>query len=363
MDVLMEDVDSDSDEEVSDSEDSYYGLDTDEGVEYTKNKNNEAILHWFVDIQQKPTFKRKKKVAQDRQHPIAVVDSWTDALFERQFRMTRSVFKNLVYNMKKCYPGKYSDGFKNYEVAKQLGENSVSHIPLELKLYITLRMLAGASYLDMVWYGVSLKSVHTIFKTCLALIDKALPNEDIYNFPSTLEDFEQCNHEWKSITEKKRGLDVFPGTILAGDGLVIPINSVRKEDLRGLDLVSFRNRKGCFGLIVQAFCDAYGKFRYFEISWPGGTNDITAYQQTSLFRKFNEGIIPSQFHMVLDEAYSSIGGNQHLCPYTRSQLKRARMHDMDLYLKMKAFNNLLSSQRITIERAFGMLVRKFGILW
>ena len=30
---------------------------------------------------------------------------------------------------------------------------------------------------------------------------------------------------------------------------------------------------------------------------------------------------------------------------------------------MIAFNNLLSSQRITIERAFGILVRRWGILW
>ena len=30
---------------------------------------------------------------------------------------------------------------------------------------------------------------------------------------------------------------------------------------------------------------------------------------------------------------------------------------------MLAFNNILSSQRITIERAFGILVRRWGILW
>jgi hypothetical protein len=30
---------------------------------------------------------------------------------------------------------------------------------------------------------------------------------------------------------------------------------------------------------------------------------------------------------------------------------------------MLAFNHILSSQRITIERAFGILVRRWGILW
>ena len=34
-----------------------------------------------------------------------------------------------------------------------------------------------------------------------------------------------------------------------------------------------------------------------------------------------------------------------------------------LYYKMRTFNHVLSSQRITIERAFGQLVRRWGILW
>ena len=67
--------------------------------------------------------------------------------------------------------------------------------------------------------------------------------------------------------------------------------------------------------------------------------------------------------MVLDEAYGSVGGSNHLTPFSRHQLKRARMDDFPRYLKMRAFNNMLSSQRITVERAFGIFVRKWGILW
>lgn len=49
-----------------------------------------------------------------------------------------------------------------------------------------------------------------------------------------------------------------------------------------------------------------------------------------------------------------------MTPFSQAQLKKATK---ERYLKMKAFNFILSSQRITIERAFSMLVRKFGILW
>ena len=56
---------------------------------------------------------------------------------------------------------------------------------MELKLAITLRLLAGASYLDMLWYQVGLTSVHQIFISTLYLLDKALPEQEMFNFPKT----------------------------------------------------------------------------------------------------------------------------------------------------------------------------------
>ena len=67
--------------------------------------------------------------------------------------------------------------------------------------------------------------------------------------------------------------------------------------------------------------------------------------------------------MFLDEAYSSIGGDQHLTPFSSHQLKKARRTSHALYEKMLCFNNFLSSHRITIERAFGIFCAKWGILW
>ena len=101
------------------------------------------------------------------------------------------------------------------------------------------------------------------------------------------------------------------------------------------------------------------------MKWTGATNDIVAYKQTALLREVQTNPEWSPYHMVLDEAYSSIGGDQHLCPYSIHQLRRANggKNGEQEYLKMLAFNNRLSGQRITIERAFGMLVRRWGILW
>lgn len=60
-------------------------------------------------------------------------------------------------------------------------------------------------------------------------------------------------------------------------------------------------------------------------------------------------------HLSVDHAISHHSPN-HSCE-KRSQRPAKRT------TKWKAFNFLLSSQRITIEREFGMLVRKWGILW
>ena len=86
-------------------------------------------------------------------------------------------------------------------------------------------------------------------------------------------------------------------------------------------------------------------------------NDITAYKQTDLYKWFLSKAIPECYHSVLDEAYGSIGGDQHLTPFTRHQLRAARKISQKRYEQMKSFNNFLSSQRITIERAFGMLLK------
>ena len=74
------------------------------------------------------------------------------------------------------------------------------------------------------------------------------------------------------------------------------------------------------------------------------------------------GNLPGWLSFVLDEAYGSCGG-MHFCPFSQHQLKKAFETSKELYFKMRTFNHCLSSLRITIERAFGQLVRRWGILW
>jgi hypothetical protein len=354
---LSSDIDSDDEFDLEDKE-----------LE-DKELNRKLALYLALQVPSTDYEKKKRgpRMKSDRKASSwEFVLSWTDEVFYKQFRMHKEEFEDLANRCKTKYPGKKS-GRENYELAVKRGNASTggNHTPLEIKLAIFLRMCAGASYLDMIWYGVSLKSVHSIFQQMLLLVDKALPDKEIFNFPETGEELNRTANEWSELMALSKCHDMFTGTFLAGDGLVIPIICPTEEELlrAGLSHFHFRNRKGCFAIIVCAFCDAYGMIRWMAVDWPGSTPDIVAYKQTELYKMFTSGKIPNGFHMVLDEAYSSIGGDQHLCPYSKTQLKKARAENKTKYEQMKTFNNLLSSQRITIERCFGMLVRKWGILW
>ena len=104
-----------------------------------------------------------------------------------------------------------------------------------IQLAITLRMLAGGSYLDIAFgYDVGLSSVHAIFKKVLVAIDN---NVDNIQFPV------DCEQALRDLEETfcKISKGVFRGTVAAGD-------------VHG-NVRSFYCRKGFYGHAVQAFCD------------------------------------------------------------------------------------------------------------
>ncbi len=341
-----------------------------EFLEYEKSLKKESFLITLVTIslldQIAEKKGRSKKRRLDHSTPWDFVSTWSSNLFKRQFRVSREDFFLLRNKCIAHYPGQHASGEENYRIAQRMGNLGGGFVTIEIRLCVTLRMLAGASYLDLIWYGVSTNHVHAIFEEMISIIDKSLPSNEIFGMQYTADYLNKLSSQWSAIMMKKKGADLMKGTILAGDGLVVAINAPTEEDrskCKVLDITHFRNRKGCFGIVCQAFCDAFGMFRVFEVLWPGSTNDITAYKQTNLFQACKNGLITSGYHIVLDEAYSSIGDSNHLTPFSKIQLKKSRSFSEEKYSKMKAFNFLLSSQRITIERAFGMLVRKFGILW
>jgi hypothetical protein len=60
-------------------------------------------------------------------------------------------------------------------------------------------------------------------------------------------------------------------------GLLIRTRQPRITELSGpIDIKTYRNRKGCFGILVLAGCDTNCAFTFFTCRHPGSTNDAWA---------------------------------------------------------------------------------------
>ena len=133
----------------------------------------------------------------------------------------------------------------------------------------------------------------------------------------------------------------------------------------GIPLSKFFNgRKGFYGLNAQACCDAWCRFIIFEVLFPGSTHDLKAYVNGPFFRDIIPHLDPNLFYFALDEAYKAIKDGKHLTPFPQVDIDKASIQGMHQAANMmRTFNKIFCSDRITIERAFGQLVRRWGILW
>ena len=228
----------------------------------------------------------------DRQHALQYVRSWDDDMFRRQFRICREDFGILLH---KIVP------LISRNEAKAIASSGSSINP-ELRLMITLRILAGAKYLDMIWYRVNVDHVSEIVIDCARAINSTVKNIQI---PLNETDWKLESDNFREVLRKKHGSiadDMLFGVCGAGDGLVIQITEPVTSDLNGKPSRNYMNRKGFFALPIQAFCGAYTRFWYFNVGWPGATNDIIAYKQTELYLAATQNTIPDWVSFLLDEA-------------------------------------------------------------
>ena len=250
---------------------------------------------------------RRGNAKRDRSAIIRWPQEIDNVMFSQQFRLR---LEDFFYVLLKIIPAMQKN-------CQQACNSSGSPTPPYLMLLMSLRILAGASYLDMTHYHVHIDCVSKIVWTTVCAISKMLNNIQI---AENEQDCLKLAKDWSVIQKQRWGTYLSAGTIYAGDGLVIEILQPSEADLKGRAISIFRNRKGLWGLIAQGFCDAHTRFSVFDIKRPGGTNDIVAYRMTELCAKAESGFFPSWATFVLDEAYSSCGG-MHLTPFSVHQLR------------------------------------------
>ena len=106
-----------------------------------------------------------------------------------------------------------------------------------------------------------------------------------------------------------------------------------------------------FALLAIAICDYHRRFTWAEISHASCTHNSTAWSATELGQCVEKGDMPEGFFLNGDAAFALSLQPLHDCAIHR---RRLRLDDFDFYQ---------SSNRMAIECTFGILVRRWGLLW
>ena len=220
-------------------------------------------------------------------------------------------------------------------------------------LVISIRMVAGGSYLDLVpLFEVSSGHLYVIFHVFSDWVELTL------EFPLVRwlreKRWNEINHLANQFAEKSDG--VFYGPFAAIDGLAVRIRSPRLKEVT--DPGNYYCRKGFYALNVQAICDKRKRFLWCYPSNKGSTHDSAAFSNSRLYDLLKEMIVDFEergLFVVGDSAYGL--APFVMVPYDVDEMKDDVDHNMD------SFNYHLSSCRIYIECAFGELVMRWGILW
>jgi hypothetical protein len=162
------------------------------------------------------------------------------------------------------------------------------------------------------------------------------------------DELEALAEEWNKLSTA--GGSMF-GCVLAVDGFLSPRTKPDVDDPNEF----FTDRKSIYCLNVIAAVDYLGRFRYFSVAAPGGTNDIRSYWRSKKLRDWINrlrDIRTGRYFVTADNAFPL--SNELLIPFRRSQLHGNRYKD--------SYNYYLSQLRIRIEMAFGRLTTKFGLL-
>ncbi len=289
----------------------------------------------------KKSRQKTKNRPRNRGYAVHEMSQLSDTSFTRMFRLDRKLFYSVLLPMIKPLVEPKSRGKLNAM------NSSGSFISAETRLAVTLRWLAGGSHLDICFaFGIGTGSFYhedgILWRTMAAIdsvLDLSFPLYDASVLKETSEGFSQFSH------------GRMKGCVMAVDGWVVKTRAPH-AGTEVENATCFRNRKGFYGLVVMAGCDHRCRFTMWSTQSPGSTNDCIAWEFTKLYRDViacNQ--LPPQYYFIGDEAF--INTNNFLTPWSGHGIGVAR----------DSFNFHLSVMRQCIERAFGILVRRWGIFW
>ena len=277
-----------------------------------------------------------------------------DYQFRRMFRMTRECFTLLCFSIigaigesqfkSQHYIDAFLSGTSVYD-ANVLATGG--YISGEVKLAITIRLLAGGDVLDLaVIFDIYPTYLSTILKEVLTYwIIK--PNIGKINIIKYLNDIEAMNRVSRGFSRRSNG--VLKGCIGAIDGWLVKIRRPTSW-LDGLiNPVPFYYRKGYYALNVQCIVDHRKKVLWAMYNNKGASHDSTCFKNSDLYKTLKEMADHLYLMGLFLLGYSAYAIKSFLLPLSQSPEDN--------------YNFFHSSQRITVECAFGEIDLRWAIFW
>ena len=296
-----------------------------------------GAVHRFLKNKRRKLMRRRKSTIQ-KLLPFSYTITFEDITraldpfhFQRSYRMSKPCFEQLLGDVQDLVEKPY----------KASTEYRRSTVPPEIRLAITLRLLAGASYLDlMLAYQVAEETIRDIFRdTC----DSLMTRLRLKGFPKSQAGLRAIERGFQT---SRKDVSPLSGCVGALDGICLKIKKPEAVENPAM----FFSRKGFYAIPVQALVDSNYIFRFCSAVCTGATHDSLAFSVSGLRRELEKGILGAVFYIVGDEAY--ICTDYLITPVPMS------VADTD----EDNFNYFLSSLRMHVEQAFGMLVARWRIL-
>ena len=213
-------------------------------------------------------------------------------------------------------------------------------IDSRVRLAIFLRYAAGGMTLDLE------EIYHVSRGECYRSIWRVV---DAINGPGGLE----VDYPWEDPAKlavleaefrARSRTDTWVGQVGAIDGFHFPTISpgVAVLDPRAYYVA----RKKCFAMLTTAVCDADRHFTYWDFGCTPTTHDSTAFLQSTLGRTIMTKGLPGEYFLNGDSAYA-VG------PHMAVPFGKTSQTDFDFYQ---------SSNRMAIECAFGILIRRSALV-
>ena len=272
----------------------------------------------------------------------SIMEELGPACVGRACRMERSSFWKLHQILKPELEGRSA---RRRHKQRKGAKNGT--VPGPTRLSCALRFFAGGRPEDIsVAHGISHSAVHdSVWRVVDAANRTAALN---INFPTSHLQQRKIAHDFR--TASKADFDTCVGAI---DCMLIWIEKPTEKSCRQARCGSkkfYCGRKGKFGLTLQGICDSNRKFMDVSLQHPASTSDFLAFTTSSICAKLErEGFL--EHGKVLFGDLACCNSRCMATPY-----KSVKSGTKD------ACNFYHSQLRISIECAFGQLVRRWGIL-